>query len=124
MATAWQEHRARKPPISEDEQIERAVLRWIVSTLNAIGDMVHESKEREIHIMADLTALSAALDELGADIGTLVPDVQALVDAVNALVAGNIPQATIDDLVAKATAVDVALDAVDASVKAAIPPTA
>jgi hypothetical protein len=80
------------------------------------------------NIMADLTNLSAALDQLGTDIATEATDVetklQALLDAIAGLSVGSITQAQIDDLTTKAAAADAAVQAVDAAANAANPPAA
>ena len=81
---------------------------------------------RDKRIMADLTNLTTALDQLGADSATATADVEAklqeLLDLIAGLSVGSITQAQIDELTAKAQAADAAVQAIDTAANAANPP--
>ena len=103
----------------DPERAEHRAFRWIIERLGAI----EANQETE---MADLSGLTAALDQIGTDVAQEAADTEAALAALAAtiatLTAGQISQATIDTLTAQANAADAAVQAVDAAAKAANPP--
>ena len=101
--------------------------------LIALGVHADLNMEQQEKIMADLSALQAAVDNLGTDsttdqaavmaaftaLGTQLADLKAQVDA---LVAGQVDQATIDALTTTVTAADAAFDQTAAAVAPTVQP--
>lgn len=105
----WPEaFRGRPEPHRTDRQVLDLVLKGVV------------------RIMADLSNLTAALDQLGTDVASAAADVTAKLDElladIAALEPGNITQDQIDALTAKATAADEAVQAIDTAANGANPP--
>ena len=101
--------------------------------LIALGVHADLNMEQQEKIMADLSALQAAVDNLGTDsttdqaavmaaftaLGTQLADLKTQVDA---LVAGQVDQATIDALTTTVTAADAAFDQTAAAVAPTVQP--
>jgi ABC-type transporter Mla subunit MlaD len=107
----------------DPDRAEHRAFRWIIEELGEIKQQIADNRENE---MADLSGLTAALNQIGTDIAAEATDTEAALAALQAtiatLTAGQISQATIDTLTAQATAADAAVQAVDAAAKAANPP--
>jgi multidrug resistance efflux pump len=103
----------------DPDRAEHRAFRWIIERLGVI----EANQENE---MADLSGLTAALNQIGTDIAAEAADTTAAFAALQATIAGlsvgTISQAQIDTLTAQATAADAAVQAVDAAAKAANPP--
>src|ERR1019366_7743462 len=100
----------------DPDRAEHRAFRWIIERLGVI----EANQETE---MADLSGLTAALNQIGTDVAQEAADTEAALPALQAtiatLTAGQISQATIDTLTAQATAADAAVQAVGAAAKAA-----
>ena len=116
-------------PIDELLGMEHAELHLLVAIGAAVADLM-DGQERNV---ADLTALQAAVDNLGADstadhdaiiaaftaLGAQITDLTA---QIAALVAGQVDQATIDSLTATVVAADAAFDSAAAAVAPVVVP--
>lgn len=116
-------------PIDELLGMEHAELHLLVAIGAAVADLM-DGQERNV---ADLTALQAAVDNLGTDstadhdaiiaaftaLGAQITDLTA---QIAALVAGQVDQATIDSLTATVVAADAAFDSAAAAVAPVVVP--
>lgn len=106
------------------EQMEHAeirMLRWLINAEVVIGRLLIDLLDGQEKNMADLTALQAAVAELGSDstadhdrilaaFGDLGAQIDDLKAQIAALQAGQIDQATVDALTATVASADAAFD--------------
>jgi hypothetical protein len=109
------------------KQAELAMLRWLINSQVALGHLVVELVEEQKSIMADITALTAALEEVKnsaevasaavlaalADLSSQMADLKAQIDV---LTAGAVSQEAIDALTATAADADATIDLITAAV--------
>jgi TRAP-type uncharacterized transport system substrate-binding protein len=120
-------------PTHPDPREQHTIEHLLEHVLHNQSRSAHQSQERDKKIMADFTALTAAITELGAsatadhdailaafgDLGTQLTDLKAQIDA---LVAGQLDQATIDAMTETVTAADAAFDDAAAAVTPVVTP--
>jgi hypothetical protein len=96
-----------RPP---KEETVGHLLHWIMDTQKAQGHLLTEILDGQEKIVADITALQAAVAQFSADVTTALADVQAdlatLQAQIAALVAGQVTQDQIDTLTATAQSAD------------------
>ena len=120
------------------EHAELHMLRWIIDAQVTIGGLLVDivagqafAKRRMENIVADLTALTAALEEVKASAETASAAVLAALAAtsaqladlkaqIDALTVGAVTQEQIDALTATATAADTIVDSITAAVTPAV----